>query len=559
MLFHLSVRNLALIDSAEVEFEEGLNILTGETGAGKSVIIGSVNAALGGKTSKDMIRQGCDYAYVELVFSVTDEKKRRELASREVCPDADGNLIISKKIMPSRSISRINDETVTAARLREITGILIDIHGQHEHQSLLYHAKHLEILDEYGKSRIAKLKEQTAEAYQEYAAVKKKLEYYQSGREQLLRETDFLRFEIEEIENAGLKPGEEEELESAYRRFSNSRRIVESLSEAYQAVNGDAVARALLAVEKAAEYDEGISGIRDQLYDVDALMSDLNREISSYMEEMTFDEAAFRETEERLDLIRGLENKYGDTIEKVLDSLDKKREKLEELEHFDLRREETERRFAQLEERLETLCGELSEIRRETAQTLTERMREGLSDLNFLNVEFTMEFRRLSHYTAGGFDEAEFLISTNPGEPPRPLGAVASGGELSRIMLAIKAVLAETDDIPTLIFDEIDTGISGRTAQMVSEKLSLIAGSHQVICITHLPQIAAMADSHYEIRKTAKENRTVTQIKRLSEEQMTDELARLLGGAEITEAVRQNAREMRALAAEKKRLNRQTP
>ena len=559
MLFHLSVRNLALIDSAEVEFEEGLNILTGETGAGKSVIIGSVNAALGGKTAKDMIRQGCDYAYVELVFSVTDEKKRRELAAREVCPDADGNLIISKKIMPSRSISRINDETVTAARLREITGILIDIHGQHEHQSLLYHAKHLEILDEYGKSRIAKLKEQTAEAYQEYAAVKKKLEYYQSGREQLLRETDFLRFEIEEIENAGLKPGEEEELESAYRRFSNSRRIVESLSEAYQAVNEDAVARALLAVEKAAEYDEGISGIRDQLYDVDALMSDLNREISSYMEEMTFDEAAFRETEERLDLIRGLENKYGDTIEKVLDSLDRKREKLEELEHFDLRREETERRFAQLEDRLETLCGELSEIRRETAQTLTERMREGLSDLNFLNVEFTMEFRRLSHYTAGGFDEAEFLISTNPGEPPRPLGAVASGGELSRIMLAIKAVLAETDDIPTLIFDEIDTGISGRTAQMVSEKLSLIAGSHQVICITHLPQIAAMADSHYEIRKTAKENRTVTQIKRLSEEQMTDELARLLGGAEITEAVRQNAREMRALAAEKKRLNRQTP
>ncbi len=559
MLFHLSVRNLALIDSAEVEFEEGLNILTGETGAGKSVIIGSVNAALGGKMSKDMIRQGCDYAYVELVFSVTDEKKRRELAAREVCPDADGNLIISKKIMPSRSISRINDETVTAARLREITGILIDIHGQHEHQSLLYHAKHLEILDEYGKSRIAKLKEQTAEAYQEYAAVKKKLEYYQSGREQLLRETDFLRFEIEEIENAGLKPGEEEELESAYRRFSNSRRIVESLSEAYQAVSGDAVARALLAVEKAAEYDEGISGIRDQLYDVDALMSDLNREISSYMEEMTFDEAAFRETEERLDLIRGLENKYGDTIEKVLDSLDRKREKLEELEHFDLRREETERRFAQLEDRLETLCGELSEIRRETAQTLTERMREGLSDLNFLNVEFTMEFRRLSHYTAGGFDEAEFLISTNPGEPPRPLGAVASGGELSRIMLAIKAVLAETDDIPTLIFDEIDTGISGRTAQMVSEKLSLIAGSHQVICITHLPQIAAMADSHYEIRKTAKENRTVTQIKRLSEDQMTDELARLLGGAEITEAVRQNAREMRALAAEKKRLNRQTP
>lgn len=553
MLFHLSVRNLALIDSADVEFEEGLNILTGETGAGKSVIIGSVNVALGGKASKELIRQGCDFAYVELVFSVADEKKRRELAAKEVFPDADGNLIISKKIMPARSISRINDETVTAARLREITGILIDIHGQHEHQSLLYHSKHLEILDEYGKSRIAALKEQTAQCYEEYTAAKKKMEYYLSGKEQLLREADFLRFEIEELENAGLKPGEEEELEASYRRFSNSRRIVESLSEAYSAVNGEEIARALRAVEQAAEYDGELSGIRDQLYDVDSLMSDLNREISSYMDNMTFDEEAFQETENRLDLIRNMENKYGGTVEKALENLEKKREKLEELENFDLRRMEAEKRLKELTERMEALCGELSGIRKETAKELTERMRRGLSDLNFMNVDFTMEFRRLSHYTANGFDEAEFLISTNPGEPARPLGMVASGGELSRIMLAIKAVLADTDDIPTLIFDEIDTGISGRTAQAVSEKLNVIAKSHQVICITHLPQIAAMADSHFEIRKGTREGRTVTEIRRLSDEQITDELARLLGGAQITEAVRQNAREMRALAGEKKR------
>lgn len=553
MLFHLSVRNLALIDSADVEFEEGLNILTGETGAGKSVIIGSVNVALGGKASKELIRQGCDFAYVELVFSVSDEKKRKELAAKEVFPDADGNLIISKKIMPARSISRINDETVTAARLREITGILIDIHGQHEHQSLLYHSKHLEILDEYGKSRIAALKEQTAQCCEEYTAAKKKMEYYLSGKEQLLREADFLRFEIEELENAGLKPGEEEELEARYRRFSNSRRIVESLSEAYSAVNGEEIARALRAVEQAAEYDGELSGIRDQLYDVDSLMSDLNREISSYMDNMTFDEEAFLETENRLDLIRNMENKYGGTVEKALENLEKKREKLEALENFDLRRMEAEKRLKELTERMEALCGELSRIRKETAKELTERMRQGLSDLNFMNVDFTMEFRRLSHYTANGFDEAEFLISTNPGEPARPLGMVASGGELSRIMLAIKAVLADTDDIPTLIFDEIDTGISGRTAQAVSEKLNVIAKSHQVICITHLPQIAAMADSHFEIRKGAREGRTVTEIRRLSGEQITDELARLLGGAQITEAVRQNAREMRALAGEKKK------
>lgn len=559
MLFHLSVRNLALIDSVDVEFQEGLNILTGETGAGKSVIIGSVNVALGGKASKELIRKGCDYAYVELVFSVTDEKKKKELAAREVFPDADGNLIISKKIMMSRSISRINDETVTAARLREITGILIDIHGQHEHQSLLYHSKHLEILDEYGKAQIGVLKDQTEAVYQEYMAAKKKMEYYKNGREQLIREVDFLRFEIEEIESAGLKSGEEEELETLYRRFSNSRKIVESLSEAYRAVDGQAIGRALKAVEQASEYDEHLSGIRDQLYDVDSLMGDLNREISSYLDHMTFNEEAFQETEKRLDLIRNLENKYGNTIEKVLESLEKKKEKLEELENFDSLRMETEQHLLELTEKLENLCTRLSEIRQKTAKDLIGRMRQGLSDLNFLNVDFTMEFRRLSHYTANGFDEAEFLISTNPGEPARPLGMVASGGELSRIMLAIKTVLADTDDIPTLIFDEIDTGISGRTAQMVSEKLSLIAESHQVICITHLPQIAAMADSHFEIRKSAKEGRTVTEIRPLSEAQITDELARLLGGAEITEAVRQNAREMRALAEEKKQLSRQIP
>ena len=349
MLFHLSVRNLALIDSAEVEFEEGLNILTGETGAGKSVIIGSVNAALGGKTSKDMIRQGCDYAYVELVFSVTDEKKRRELAAREVCPDADGNLIISKKIMPSRSISRINDETVTAARLREITGILIDIHGQHEHQSLLYHAKHLEILDEYGKSRIAKLKEQTAEAYQEYAAVKKKLEYYQSGREQLLRETDFLRFEIEEIENAALKDGEEEKVAADFKRFSNARRIAESLSQAYDAVSGEAVSRAFREIDGAMAFDEGLKGIRDELCDVDSLLSDLSREIAGYMDDMTFDEAAFQETQERLDLIRSLETKYGKTIPEVLQALEEKKARLQELENYDELREQAEKELEQAE------------------------------------------------------------------------------------------------------------------------------------------------------------------------------------------------------------------
>ena len=551
MLFHLYVKNLALIDSAEVEFDEGLNILTGETGAGKSVIIGSVNVALGGKASRDLIRQGCDSAYVELVFSVEEEAKRRALMERGITPTEDHLVIISKKITPARSISRINDETVTAARLREITGLLIDVHGQHEHQSLLYHARHLEILDEYGKARTAGLKLNISEKYREYMALKKRLETFQTDEEQRRREVDFLRFQIDEIENADLKPGEEEECETAYRKYANSRRIAEGLSEAYRAVSAEDISRALKAVETAAQYDEGLCGIRDTLADVDALLSDLSREISSYIDEMTFDEEEFRQVESRLDLIRSLESKYGRTIEEVNAGLEEKTARLEELENYDVLRARTEKELAAAEAELNTLCAQLTEVRRSVAEELTKKIEEGLRELNFLEVTFTMEFRPLTHYTAAGLDEAEFLISTNPGEPVRPLGQVASGGELSRIMLAIKTVLAETDDIPTLIFDEIDSGISGRTAQMVSEKLHVIAKRHQVICITHLPQIAAMADSHFEIKKSVEDGRTVTRIRALKEEEMTDELARLLGGAEITEAVRQNAREMKALAKRK--------
>ena len=491
---------------------------------------------------------------MELVFSVTDEKKRKELEGLDVHPDDDSLIIISKKIMPARSISKINGETVTSARLREITGLLIDIHGQHEHQSLLYHARHLEILDEYGKTRTAGLKQKIAKEYHAYIELRKKLESLNLNQEQRLREMDFCRFEIDEIENADLKPGEEEECQSVYRRFSNAKRITESLALAHEAVSTDEISRALRAVDDAMQYDEELMSIRDQLYDVDSLLSDLTREISAHLEEMTFDGDSFNQVEERLDLIRNLESKYGKTIEDVLKSLEEKKKKLEELENYDLLRLHTEKELKASEDRLEELSAALSKLRQEIAGELSDKIEDGLKELNFLDVKFAMEFRRLSHFTPAGYDEAEFMISTNPGEPVRPLGMVASGGELSRIMLAVKTVLAETDDIPTLIFDEIDTGISGRTAQMVSEKLRVIARSHQVICITHLPQIAAMADSHFEIRKSVEEGRTTTTIRPLDREQMTEELARLLGGAEITETVRQNAREMKELADGKKGL-----
>ena len=548
MLLELHVKNLALIEKADVEFGEGLNILTGETGAGKSIIIGSVTMALGGKAPKGSIRPGADYAYIELVFSVTGEEKRKALRELDVEPTEDGLVIISRKLTSARSISRINDETVTMARLSQITGLLLDIHGQHEHQSLLYKSKHLEILDAYVKAATQPVKQTIADRYRIYRSLEEKLRGFDLDAESRIREADFLRFEIEEIETSALKEGEEEELTSVYRRYSHSRRIAECLGAAYEAVEGDWLARALKEVEQASEYDESLGGVRDQLYDADSILRDAGREMSAYLDSMEMDEETFRKTEERLDLIHNLQAKYGPTVEAIFQKLEQKKKRLGELEDYDAHKKRMEQELEECRNGLEKLCTQLTGIRKKASRTLVKKIRQGLVDLNFLDVEFDMEFEKLDHFTPSGWDGAQFLISTNPGQPMRPLKDVASGGELSRIMLAIKTVLADSDDIPTLIFDEIDTGISGRTAQKVSEKLMLIARTHQVICIPHLPQIAAMADSHFEIAKSASQGRTITTIRLLDRQASVEELARLLGGARITEAVLKNAGEMKELA-----------
>ncbi len=548
MLLELHVKNLALIEKADVEFGEGLNILTGETGAGKSIIIGSVTMALGGKAPKGSIRPGADYAYIELVFSVAGEEKRKALRELDVEPTEDGLVIISRKLTSARSISRINDETVTMARLSQITGLLLDIHGQHEHQSLLYKSKHLEILDAYVKAATQPVKQTIADRYRIYRSLEEKLRGFDLDAESRIREADFLRFEIEEIEASALKEGEEEELTSVYRRYSHSRRIAECLGAAYEAVEGEWLARALKEVEQASEYDESLGGVRDQLYDADSILRDAGREMSSYLDSMEMDEETFRKTEERLDLIHNLQAKYGPTVEAIFQKLEQKKKRLGDLEDYDAHKKRMEQELEECRNGLEKLCTQLTGIRKKASRTLVKKIKQGLVDLNFLDVEFDMEFEKLDHFTPSGWDGAQFLISTNPGQPMRPLKDVASGGELSRIMLAIKTVLADSDDIPTLIFDEIDTGISGRTAQKVSEKLMLIAKSHQVICITHLPQIAAMADSHFEIAKSASQGRTITTIRLLDRQASVEELARLLGGARITEAVLKNAGEMKELA-----------
>lgn len=548
MLLELHVRNLALIEKADVEFGEGLNILTGETGAGKSIIIGSVALALGAKAPKDCIRQGAPYAYVELVFSVDSQKKLESLKELEVFPDENGLLIVSRKIMPSRSIGRVGDETVTAARLRTITELLLDIHGQHEHQSLLYESKHLEILDAYIRPQTQPLKDRVRRFWGQWQEAQKRLSELNMDEEQRLREKDFLRFEIGEIEEASLREGEEEELTEQYRRLSHSQRILQNLSRIHRMLEESSLSEAIVSMEEVCGYDEDFSELKNQLYDGESILQDADREILSRMDHMDLDEEKLAAAEERLDLIRGLEAKYGGSVKEVLKKLEEKRIRLDGLEHFEQIRLKAEENLKEVQNKLDETCAELSQVRRKASGEMAFQIKKALEDLNFLDVVFEMEIERLDHFTPAGYDEARFLISTNPGEPAKPLGQVASGGELSRIMLAIKTVLADTDDIPTLIFDEIDTGISGRTAQKVSEKLAYIARTHQVICITHLPQIAAMADVHFLIEKRAWEGRTATAIRSLDRSEEVEELARLLGGAKITDAVRQNAVEMKELA-----------
>ncbi len=552
MLTGIHVKNLALIDEIEVDFSQHLNILTGETGAGKSIVIGSVNAALGKKISRDMIRKGASDALVELFFDVKDPKALDYLDRIQV-PVEGGQVIVSRRITPSRSVSRINGEIVSAQTIKALGEMLVDIHGQHEHQSLLHKHHHLEILDFFSKKVLKDKKEKLAQAYDTYTSVKKELERAVVDEDQRRRDISFLEFEIDEIQSAHLSEGEDDELAALYRKMSNSRQIMEGVSAAYHLTGydsgaGDATGRALRELSAVADYDEGLSDFCRQLEDIDNLINDFNRELSGYMSGLTFDNEQFQEVEQRLDLINNLKAKYGDTIPKILKYQQENQEKLEKLKNYDVYLDELKTRKEKALGELEEISGQVSKIRQEQGRILADEITKALRDLNFLDVRFGWRFEKLPDYTRNGIDDAQFIISTNPGEDMKPLTQVASGGELSRIMLAIKSVLADVDSIETLIFDEIDTGISGRTAQKVSEKLAVIARKHQVLCITHLPQIAAMADNHYRIEKEPKGALTTTHITLLDHEMMVEEIARLLGGVEITDTVLENAREMKSLA-----------
>lgn len=554
MLVSLHVKNFAIIDEIEVNFREHLNILTGETGAGKSIIIGSINVALGGKVSKDMIRVGAEYAFVELVFEVKDENIRQLFGELEL-PYEDGQIIIQRKIMPNRNTCKINGETVTTAIVSRIAGYLIDIHGQHEHQSLLHKSKHLEIVDRFAKEQIGDLKSEVVAAYTEYLNIKKELQNSDIDEDKRLREISFLQYEIEEIMQAQLKEDEEEGLTAQYKKLSNANAIITTLQNVHELTGNhdadsasDFIGRAVRQFAKITEYDDKMGEYYEQLTQVESMLDDFNRSISSYLSETDNFEEEYDTVSKRLDLIHHMKAKYGNSIKDILEYCKKSEDKLQKYQDYENYMNRLKKQLEVAEQRVIECSTKLSEIRKSQAKILTEKIQEALVSLNFLDVQFSMQFRRVNGYTFNGFDDAEFMISTNPGEALKSLSKVASGGELSRVMLGIKSILADKDEIESLIFDEIDVGISGRTAQKVSERLSVISKNHQIICITHLPQIAAMADTHFVIEKKTDGSKTRTNIYGLDEKASIEEIARILGGAVITERVIESAKEMKELA-----------
>ncbi|MBQ5953176.1 MAG: DNA repair protein RecN [Lachnospiraceae bacterium] len=546
MLRNLHVKNFALIDDAAVEFKSGLNVLTGETGAGKSILIDALGSALGQRAGSEVIRRGAESAYTELVFS-TDDISAEKLAELELEPE-DGQLIISRRILPGRNTYKINDETVTASRVRAVTECLLDIHGQHEHQSLLKTSKQLEILDSFAGNEASVLKSRCGEAYRAYKKAEEELASFTLSEEERLRRADFLDFEIGEIENAAIKPGEKDSLSDEFKRLSHGEKIERAVGSALAEISdnaSDALNRASGQLSSVTGFDPSLMSLSEQLLTIEDLIDSLRRDAEAYLQDNPYDEQRLNSVADRLDEIHRLENKYGDLSGRGEEILAKRREERRKLKEYEELRAEALKARETAFNALTEACSKLTSLRRSVIPPLTEAITAALQELNFLSVRFLIELKQTDMPSASGSDSVQFLISLNPGAEPEPLARVASGGELSRIMLAIKTILADQDDIPTVIFDEIDTGISGRTAQMVGRKLKEISRYRQVILITHLPQIAAMADAHFGIEKWTDNVRTYTGVRLLNEEESVRELARLLGGDQISESVLITARELK--------------
>ncbi|MCX7710372.1 MAG: DNA repair protein RecN [Clostridia bacterium] len=562
MLLQLQIHNIALIDKVNIELDAGLNVLTGETGAGKSIIIDSINAILGERLSKDLIRTGTEKATVEAVFQVDNTTFSSLFEELGVEPEEDGTLIISREYSVSgKNSCRINGKMVTVSMLKELGQRLIDIHGQHDNQSLLRVDSHIELLDSFGGSSIEGLKQQYLKCLNDYKETKGKLRSLTGDKNDRERKIDLLKYQIDEIKKARLKVGEEEELNKQRILLSNSEKLMGALSNAYEVLYSgnsikssasDNINEALAELNSIIKVDERLAVLAKKLEDLSYQLDDVIEEIRDERDNVEFNPELLEQIEERADLIYKLKRKYGSSIEEVLEYCKKIEAELDET----IKSEEIiaglNEQLKLLNKELFTAAEKLHGARLKACEILENRIGQELGDLEMkkaifkVSIDFdeNLDVNGDRKFTAHGLDKVEFLISPNAGEPLKPLSKIASGGEMSRIMLAIKNILANVDHIPTLIFDEIDIGISGIAAQKVGEKLSAISRSHQVLCVTHLAQIASMADTHYLIEKVSSSDKTVTQVNKLDDGKVKHEIARILGGASISEITLKHAEEM---------------
>lgn len=554
MLEHLHIRNVALIKESEISFGDGLNILTGETGAGKSMIIDSLQFALGGRAGKDFLRHGEKQAAVEALFSVQSQALTEKLAENGIAPEEDGTLLITRTLSEAgKSVCRINGSTVTVGMLKEIAEDMIDIYGQHEHQSLLNPVKHIRLLDRFCGAGFGEAMEEYKNSRQRLKDLEKQLAILIGDESQREQRMDMLLFQKEEIEAAELQEGEEDALLEQKKRLSSMERLMrltgESVTLLYDGDDRapsacDRLGDALAKLREAAEYDAALSPLADALADGYAAVEDCARELKREAEKQEADPEELERIEERLQLFYKLKRKYGGSIEAVLEFYEKAVQELEFLSNSSEKAAELSAKKAEEEKRLSALAETLTARRRATAEQVEEQIETALHDMEMKHARFHIQIEEKADWGADGKDKVEFLISANAGEPLKPLAKIASGGEMSRVMLALKTVLVDADEIGTFIFDEIDTGVSGRTARRVGEKMRFLGGKRQLLCITHLPQIAAMADNHFLIEKESDAGETVTRVTALDEEGAVREVARLMN--DVTETTLAAARELLA-------------
>jgi len=558
MLSHLRIENVALIDEVEVHFAPGLNILTGETGAGKSILVDSINFLLGGKATRDLVRTGAGFAHVEGILECTDPFIQEGLSAFGI-DMADEQIIISRtmQVDSGKSVCRINGRTVTVGMLKDAASLLVDVHGQHEHQSLLDAAKQLRLLDQFCGTELEAYKVELESLLKRYRETDRALKSITGVGNQRQEQIEIWRFQLGEIEKAGLKLGEEEELTLKRNRLSGLDKLhknaTESLSLLYRSNNiqlcaDDQISRASGLVAEISRIDPA----KEQLYavvtEVSQLLQDVVAELRDYVDELDADPNELEKIETRLDIIYRTKKKYGGDVEYVLKKQQALQQNLDNLENSDMEIARLKQVRRKIVTEITAVCDQINVLRTSAAAKISEDISEVLKDLGMKSARFFISITRKTAFGPDGNDQVEFMISPNPGEPEKPLKRIASGGEMSRIMLAIKTILADADHMDTVIFDEVDTGVSGRTAQQVAEKLMGISRRRQILCITHLPQIAAMADTHFLIEKSVEGERTVTRVFPLESDAMTSELARLIGGAQITDATMAAAREMKTQA-----------